>query len=135
MGMLRTTAASYWTALGLGVAAIVLHVRWYTVDKAWGGEVVSGLGAALVVLGVLVASRPYVRLGYSGLVQAGLPKSHAGVWGGPVYDASVAKLQDEARPQVVRDVWAERIVAVAVVVLGTLLNGYGPLVARVLHLR
>ena len=79
--------------MGLGVLAAFLHVRWYTVSKATGGEVLSGFGAALVGRGVLVAARPYVRLGYSGLVQAGLPKSHAGVWGGPVYDASVAKLR------------------------------------------
>lgn len=34
-----------------------------------------------------------------------------------------------------RDVWTERVGAVMVVMVGTLLNGYGPLIARLVHLR
>lgn len=39
------------------------------------------------------------------------------------------------RPKVVVDIWTERVVAVPVAMFGTLLNGYGPLVARLFHLR
>ncbi len=135
MGRLRTISSSYWTALALVALAMFLHVRWYTVDKAAGAEVVSGFGAALVALGVLVGSKPYIRAGIAGLIEAGLPDGGAGVFGGPTYDASLKKLHDEMRPQVTRDVWAERVVAVATVILGTLFNGYGPLVARLAGLR
>ncbi len=48
MGMLRTIAAGYWTALALGVVAIVLHVRWYTVDKAAGGRLGARVAARAV---------------------------------------------------------------------------------------
>lgn len=36
------------------------------------------------------------------------------------------------RVEVRRDVLAERVVAVAVIVVGTLLNGYGPVLVRIL---
>ncbi len=135
MGMLRTIAASYWTALALGALAVFLHVRWYTVDKAAGAEVVSGFGAALVAFGVFVGSRPYIRAGIAGMIKAGLPDGGAGVFGGPTYDASLKAVHDKVRPEVTRDVWAERVIAVAVVIVGTLLNGYGTLIARLLGLR
>lgn len=116
--------------------ALILHVRWYTVDKAAGGEVVSGFGAALVVLGVLVASRPYIRTGFAGLVEAGLPLRPVivPIGGVSIPRLTMAELRRE-RPRVVLDVVAERVVAITVVILGTLLNGYGAFVARLLHLR
>lgn len=122
----------------LGVVAVALHVRWYTVDKASGGEVVSGLGAALVVLGVWVGGRAYVRSGIHGAaVQATTTRAlvintdeHGGDMGAAIA-AAKAKRAAEVEP----DMIAERVVAVVVVVLGTLLNGYGSLIARVLHLR
>lgn len=135
MGRFRTIASSYWTALALGALAIFLHVRWYVVDKAAGGEVVSGFGAVLVVLGVFVGSRPYIRAGVAGLIEAGLPALGAGFLIGPDTYREHQELVEKVRPQVTRDVWAERVVAVAIVILGTLLNGYGPLLARVLNLR
>lgn len=96
----------------------------------------SEFGAALVVLGVLVASRPYIRAGFRGLVRDGLPPPPALVLiGGIGVPRMTAAELAEERPRVVRDVLAERVIAVAVVVLGTLLNGYGPLVARLFGLR
>lgn len=105
------------------------------VDKAAGGEVVSGFGAVLVVLGVFVGSRPYIRAGVGGLIEAGLPALGAGFLIGPDTYRKHQELVEKVRPQVTRDVWAERVVAVAVVILGTLLNGYGPLIARLLCLQ
>ena len=118
----------------LGGVAIVLHVRWYTVDKGQGAEIVSGFGAVLVVLGVFVGSRPYIRAGVGGLVSAALPRPPIVPIGGGFPKMMVEQIRAE-RPRVVLDVLAERVIAVAVVVAGTLLNGYGPLVARMLHLR
>ena len=48
--------------------AVFLHLRWYTVDKVFGAEALSGFGSTLVVLGILLASRPYLRAGIGRLV-------------------------------------------------------------------
>lgn len=133
MALLRTVAASYWTALALGVLAIFLHVRWYTVDNAPGGEVVSGFGAALVTIGIV--------LGVASLLRDGLQSTARRIAHGP--DQGVfAEAYAEARanneatvPGIVRDLALERIGAAGAAILGTLLNGYGPLVARLLGLR
>ncbi len=119
----------------LSALAVFLHVRWYTVDKSPGPEVLSGFGAALVGLGALVALRPYFRAGFAGLVQAGLPVYGAGFWSSEDTLQAHRERVAAERPRVVLDVLAERVIAVVVVILGTLLNGYGPLVARMLHLR
>lgn len=95
----------------------------------------SGFGAALVVVGVFIGSRPYIRAGVAGMIQAALPKYRAGFLAGPNTTRQHHERVAAERPKVTRDVWAERVVAVSVVILGTLLNGYGPLVARLLHMR
>ena len=131
-------AASYWTALALGALAIFLHGRWYVVDKATGGEVVSGFGAALVVLGVMIGGRAYVR---SGIIGVALQQTTTQAlvitpskYGGDMAAATAAARAERAA-KVVPDLIAERVIAVAIVILGTLLNGYGPLIARLAHLR
>ena len=135
MDKVRTVVASYWTALVLGVVAVFLHVRWYTVDKAPGSEVVSGFGASLVVLGVFVGSRPYIRSGIIGMIQSALPKNRTPHYGSPETGNEHRKRVEKERPKVTRDIWAERVVAVAIVILGTLLNGYGSLISQTLDLR
>ena len=42
---------------------------------------------------------------------------------------------ERERPSIVLDVYAERVIAVLVVVVGTLLNGYGAPIARLLFLK
>ena len=133
--MLRRIVTSYWTAVTLGALAVLLHVSWYTVDKAPGGEVLSGFGAALMVLGIFVGSRPYIRAGLAKLVSDGLPAYGAGFFSS---DALLKEHRDRVaaeRPKVLRDVLAERVLAVGVVIIGTLLNGYGSVIARLFHLR
>ena len=134
---LRMVALSYRTVALLGSLAIVLHVRWYTVDKAPGDEVVSGFGAALVVLGIFVAARPFLRAGVRGMAeQTGQQTQYQGYIDDIGTMEAASRAADQARIEAaIPDVWAERVVAVVVIVTGTLLNGYGPLVARLLGLR
>ncbi len=106
-----------------------LHLRWLH-RSAHAGDVLSAYGAGVVVLGVLVGSRPYLRTGVARLIERDMPDGGAGVFGGPVYDAEVARLRREALPGVTLDVWAERVIAVSVVIVGTLLNGWGTPLAR-----
>jgi hypothetical protein len=88
-----------------------------------------------VVLGVFVGSRPYIRAGWAKLVSDNLPAYGASF----MTDDDTAREHRERveaeRPKVVRDVLAERVGAVVVVVVGTLLNGYGPLLPRLFQLR
>ena len=134
---LRTVALSYRTVALMRAVVLVLHVRWYTVDKAAGGEAVSGFGAALVVLGILVAARPFLRAGVRGMAEQTVQQTQ---YQGYVDDVgtmeAASRAADQARIEAaIPDVWAERVIAVVVIVIGTLLNGYGPPVARLLGLR
>ena len=125
---MRAALASCWTAgIAWGVMT-ALHGRWL-VRSTHAGDVLSAYGAGLVVLGVLVGSRPYLRAGFTGLVQAGLPRPPIVPIGGGFGKTIVAQIHAE-RPRVVLDVLAERILAVALVVLGTLLNGWATPLAR-----
>ncbi len=133
--MVRRVLLSDWTVLWLLALGVFLHARWYGVGKAIGGEVVSGSGAWLVALGVLVASRPYIRAGWDRLINAGLPAYGAGFMTDDDTLRKHHELLKVERPKVVRDVLNERVIAVVVIVVGTMLNGYGPLIARALHLR
>lgn len=127
--LLRVAAASYTTAIAAFVVMTTLHLRWLH-RSAHAGDVLSAYGAGVVVLGVLVGSRPYLRTGVARLIERDMPDGGAGVFGGPVYDAEVARLRREALAGVTLDVWAERVIAVAIVVVGTLLNGWGTPLAR-----
>ena len=124
MVMLRTAAASYTTAIVAFIVMTALHLRWLHLS-AHAGDVLSAYGAGLVVLGVLVGSRPYLRTGFAGLVDAVLAQDDAGYLIGPDYLRELEEQRRAARPQAVRDVLAERVIAVVVVIVGTLLNGWG----------
>lgn len=126
---LRTAAASYTMTVVAFVVMTALHLRWLH-RSAHAGEVLSAYGAGVVVLGVLVGSRPYLRAGVADLIERDMPEGGAGVFGGPVYDAEMGELRRKALPGVTLDVWAERVIAVATVVAGTLLNGWGTPLAR-----
>lgn len=125
----RATIASYWTSFIAIVVMSGLHLRWL-LRSAHAGDVLSAYGAGLVVLGVLVGSRPYLRSGIGNMVARSLP-SGGGVFPRTREQAAAARKRiEEARPEVTRDVWAERVIAVGVVVVGTLLNGWGTPLAR-----
>ena len=74
---------------GLALVVItLLHERWLERSRH-PGEVISGYGTGLVMLGVLVGSRPYIRAGVQRLVAEGLPRDSAGVFGRPLYEAEM----------------------------------------------
>ena len=98
------------------------------------GEAVTGFGACLIVLGLLVAARPYVRAGKARLIDAALPQDMAGYLVGETYLDDLRAAQDAARPEAERDFWAERVISVAVIIVGTALNGYGAPLVRWLGL-
>ena len=47
-----------------------------------------------------VAARPYLRAGITKLIEDGMPEGGTGVFGGPLYDAEMARLRREALPSV-----------------------------------
>ena len=127
--VVREGLTHYGTALLALNWITALHERWLW-RSAHAGEVVPGYGAALVMLGVFVGARPYLRAGVQRMVIAGLP-----AFGGSFYGSygMVAEHNERVRaalPGVTLDVWAERVIAVAIVLLGTFLNGYGTPLAR-----
>ncbi|MCJ2074784.1 hypothetical protein MKK68_03845 [Methylobacterium sp. E-016] len=143
--MMRRLALSYWTPIGAGLVLLSLHLAWaIRWEPSKRGEVVTGFGACLIVLGLLIAARPYIRSGMRHFVdaevgpppadrlrdylaaQTQIPKIVSGELMYLVDGARYASKRAEVR----RDVLAERAVAVVVIAAGTLLNGYGPLLVR-----
>jgi hypothetical protein len=128
--IVRRITLSYWSVAAVAVVVGTLHVLWFVHSvPAQRGEVVTGFGAALIVLGLWVAARPYIRSGIE--VATGQAMSPLlGTFAMPAGQSREYHAQREAqRPQIRRDVIAERIIAVVVIAVGTLLNGYGtPLV-------
>jgi hypothetical protein len=129
--MMRRLALSYWTPPLAGLVLLALHLVWaIRWEPGRRGEIATGFGACLIVLGLLVAARPYIRAGREGMYAQARPR-HPGSFAIP-HEATVrfrervAATEHERR----RDVDAERIYAVVVIVVGTLLNGYGPALVR-----
>lgn len=124
---LRQGAASYQTVGTVGAAVTALHVVWLTrSDHA--GEVVSGFGSALVVFGVWIAAFPFIRRGLTRITDR-MPRASDVVL--PEFRAMVLRQEErEERAKQRRDQIDERIWGVAIVLLGTLLNGYGAPLAR-----
>lgn len=129
--MMRRLALSYWTPIALGIVLLGLHLAWAIWwEPARRGEIATGFGASLIVLGLLVAARPYIRAGREGMYAQARPR-HPGAFA-ISNDASVRFRErvEATEPERRRDVDAERIYAIAVIVAGTLLNGYGPALVR-----
>jgi hypothetical protein len=123
---------SYWSTLCVGVIVLVLHVFWF-VQTAHRAEVISGLGASIIALGIWIGARPYIRSGIAIATARAMPPIRGVFMGGP--NATEYNLKRESmRPQVRRDVIAERVIAVIAVVLGTLVNGYSASIVRLLGL-
>ena len=125
----RDVLVSYWTAGLAFVAMTALHGRWLA-RSVQAGEVLSGYGAGLVMLGIFVASRPYIRAGLEADIAARQRRNPAVI---PANRERIRRHRErvaEEAPGIRRDAWAERVIAVAVVLIGTFLNGYGTPLAR-----
>ncbi|MEE7441104.1 hypothetical protein [Methylobacterium oryzae] len=133
--MLRRLSLSYWTPVVAGLVLLGLHLTWaIRWEPAKRGEAVTGFGACLIVLGLLVAARPYIRAGRQGMYDAARPR-HPGAFAMAQGSSARFRARVEAsEPERRRDVDAERIYAVAVIVAGTLLNGYGSPLVRLFGL-
>jgi len=117
-----------WAVYGTILATIVGgHALWFgaTHDPAIGMR----LGAAITGLGIVVTARPFFRTGLRETVNRRLPGRLSAY-------SSIEHLQQQAvehviaRPGIVHDVVAERIVGVGLILFGAFLNGYGDLPLR-----
>lgn len=136
--MMRRLALSYWTPSLAGLALLGLHLAWAVRwDPGRRGEIATGFGACLIVLGLAVAARPYIRAGRAATVAHNMPPLD-GCFLGPDQTAEEAQAEmaerEAERIRIATDVVAEREVAVVVIAIGTLLNGYGPSLVRLLGL-
>ena len=62
--MLRRSLTSYWTAAILGLVLLGVYIAWGVWwEPGKRGEVVTGFGASLVVLGIFLAAHPFIRAG------------------------------------------------------------------------
>jgi hypothetical protein len=106
----------------------ILHVAWWLSPAISRSEVVTGLGASVIALGVLVTARPFLRVKLAVAVGQAMPPL-TGTYAVPS-NSDPDRRRERLRPQVRRDVIAERIVGPILIVLGTLLNGYGSPIVR-----
>lgn len=130
----------WWSWFGYGVIFVIIgtgHGAWFVAVRD--PEIGLRFGAALTCLGIVVTALPYFRTGLEEAVNRQLPAGLLeAVSPSPpsqhVSDYSTLQLlrrkQAEhkiVRPGIVHDVVAERIVGVALIILGTLVHGYGDL--------
>lgn len=132
---MRRLALSYHPPIYLGLVLAALHLAW----GIWGephhrGEVVSGYGSCLIVLGLLVAARPYVLGGREAATSRAMKPSLHHATMSHEHSAPSHQEREAERAQVRSSVIAERETSVVMIAIGTLLNGYGPPLIRVLGL-
>lgn len=129
--MLRRLALSYWTPITFGVALLGLHLAWaIRWEPTKRGEAVTGFGACLIVLGLLVGSRPYIRSGLQAVAAQQAFPPHFAAYESDETIAEKIGAHEARTVAATPDVIAERVIAVAVIVIGTLLNGYGSALVR-----
>jgi hypothetical protein len=128
----KRVVLNYWTPIVLGVALLVPHAWWFALCSAdTRSEPVAGFGALMIVLGLLVAARPFVLTGIRGTARQSVPVPYLGTFAMPEGHARRTKEAHERRiSKAVPGVIAERVVAVIVVAVGTLVNGYSALLPR-----
>ena len=125
----RDAAASYWTAGFAYIVMSALHWRWLW-RSTHASDVLSAYGAGLVVLGLLVAARPFIRAGVRRMAEQDVQAPQFGGWATAEYVAEGWAAYRIRVDAVIPDVWAERVAAIGVLVVGTLLNGWGTPLAR-----
>lgn len=123
--------ATVFTIFGAG------HIVWFI--AAHDPEIGLRFGAALISLGIVVTARPYFRTGLRAAVNRQLPAglleavSHSPPHHPPSGYSSIQLLKQQqaehkiVRPGIVHDIVAEKVIGVALILLGTLVHGYGDL--------
>jgi hypothetical protein len=130
----------WWQWVGYAMILVIIgagHVVWF--DAVRDPKIGMRFGAALTCLGIVITALPYFRAGLRETVNRQLP---AGLLDAispsppsqPVSDYStlqrLRRKQAEhksMRPGIVHGVVAERIIGVGLIILGTLIHGYGDL--------
>jgi hypothetical protein len=122
------------------IAAGAGHYVWFT--KTHDAAIGACFGAILTALGIMVTAQPFFRTGFKDAVNRQMPEGLVEAVGGPLAGQPLAgrspahllKQQKAAHkvalPGVMHDVMAERVVGVALIFLGTLLQGYGELLVK-----
>jgi hypothetical protein len=130
----------WWQWVGYAMILVIVgaaHVVWF--DAARDPKIGLRFGAALTCLGIVVTALPYFRAGLHETVNRQLPAGlldaiSASPPSQHVSDYLTLQLlkrkqaeHKKLRPGIVHGVVAERIIGVALIVLGTLVHGYGDL--------
>ena len=124
---MRRIFASEWTAAAAGLSALAVHVWWF-LGSEHQGDILTGMGGFLAVLGIFVAAQPYIRKGLvqTAREQVGLEKP---------WEQHEEKEDVEAEREGINHVMKERVAGVVLIAAGSLLNGYGIALARLLNLK
>jgi hypothetical protein len=133
----------WWTWAAYGAVLLSLaagHVAWFmaTHDPSIGAR----FGTALIGLGIIVTARPYFRTGLLETVNRQMPSGSLEAVdsqssGHPLSGFSSLQLLRQQKAEhkslrrgIMHDVVAERVIGVALILCGTLTNGYGDLPLR-----
>jgi hypothetical protein len=129
--MLRNAILGLWRVSLLALVLLGMH-GWWAIACRDGVHMQRG-GAALIFLGILVASLPYWGKSFSDLVQKAIPirSNHFPVRGSA---KSNSERRANAAQGTAREVAAEHYLGVIVILAGTAVNGYGDLPLRWLGL-
>jgi hypothetical protein len=116
--------------VGAITLSIIVHVIWLrgTHNPVIGQR----FGASLIVTGILITAHPVLRSGFRKAVDRQLSSTSIPQRQPPNAAKKQAALLQDARPEVVNDVIFERVVGVGVIITGTLLNGYGDLLLKLM---
>jgi hypothetical protein len=119
------TWASYVTVF---VILAVGHFVWF--DITHDPTIGMRFGTAVIALGIVVTARPYFRIGLRETVDRQMPGRQLSSQASVAHLHRQTKAHKIARPGIVHDVVAERVIGVALVLFGTLVNGYGDMPLR-----
>ena len=87
-------------------------------------------GASLIVIGIVVTSVPFIRSGVREAVERQIPGAPFPFYVSATIIEDEIKRRHSIRPSVLTDVLAERVIGVALIVVGTFVNGYGDLLFK-----
>jgi hypothetical protein len=114
-----------WKIVLVGLVVIVGHGLWFHLSHD--PMVIPRCGAAFIILGVVIAARGFFREGLDAAVNRQLPAFPFAPFYSEQGHREWTEARDKVRPEIEKDVRAERQWAFSLIVLGTAINGYGDL--------